>query len=327
MSVAVLKTSPLFEGLSEPELDAVAALLNRRNAKKGEVIFLEGAAGNEMFVLVSGRIGAWMKHDNGSRHHLFEIKPGDFFGEMSVIAHESRSATLTAEVDSDLLVLSGIDFYRIIFEHPVLGVKMLTAIRKVHNIWLDQISKHLGDLMRWGETARRRSVCDELTGLYNRRFLEKSAKDRFEEGIVGLRSLSLLMIDLDNVHQINEQHGRKGGDLALIAAAEVLRGTIRPGDICARLSGDEFAILLPDTDADDARTIAERICGNLTAQKITVPECPGGTESTELVVSTSIGIACAPFHAATWEALNTAADNALRNSKLLGKNRVEIAVN
>ncbi|MCL2231857.1 MAG: GGDEF domain-containing protein [Treponema sp.] len=321
----VLKASPLFEDLSELELNAVATFLEPRRARKEEVIFTEGVIGEEMFVLVSGRISASVNNAEGSRHQIFEIKPGDFFGEMSIIANESRSASLTAVVDSELLVLHGIDFYRIIFEHPMIGVKILKAIRKIQNIWLDQVSKHLSDLMRWGETARRRAVCDELTGLYNRRFLEKSAQDRFEAGVVGLRSVSLLMMDLDKIHTINERHNSKGGDLVFIATADVLRSTTRPGDICARLSGDEFAILLPDTDFDEARTIAEEIRHNLSVQKIIVPQNPDGTGQTEIVVSISIGVASAPLHADTWEDLNLAADSALHHSKLLGRNRVEAA--
>jgi len=322
----VLKASPLFEDLSELELNAVATFLEPRRVKKEEDIFIEGAVGEEMFVLVSGRISAWVNNADGSRHQMFEIKPGDFFGEMSIIANESRSASLTAVVDSELLVFHGIDFYRIIFEHPMIGVKILKAIRTIQNIWLDQVSKHLGDLMRWGETARRRAVCDELTGLYNRRFLEKSANDRFEAGFVGLRNVSLLMMDLDRIHTINERHGIKGGDRVFIATADVLRSATRPGDICARLSGDEFAIFLPDTNVEEALTIAERIRHNLITQKIKVPQNPDGTGQAEIFVSTSIGIATAPVHADTWENLNLAADTALHHSKLMGRNRVEVAV-
>ncbi|MCL2381480.1 MAG: GGDEF domain-containing protein [Treponema sp.] len=321
----VLKASPMFRDLTGHELNVVAAFLDSRAVKKGEDIFTEGACGEELFILVSGGVYAWVNRADGHQHRIFELKPGDFFGEMSIIANESRSATLTASADSQLLVFHGLDFYRIIFEHPVIGVKILKAIRKVQNVWLDQLSKHLGDLMRWGETARRRAICDELTGLYNRRFLEKSAKDRFEEGFVGLRSISLLMMDLDKIHAINERHGAKGGDLVFIATADVIRAAARPGDICARLSGDEFAILLPDTNPNEARLMAETIRYNLTVQKVLVPGKPDGTGQTEVIVSTSIGIASAPVHADTWEKLNFAADNALHRSKELGRNRVEVA--
>jgi diguanylate cyclase (GGDEF)-like protein len=135
------------------------------------------------------------------------------------------------------------------------------------------------------------------------------------------------MMDLDRIHIINERHGIKGGDLVFIATANVLRTSTRPGDICARLSGDEFAILLPDTDCSEAYIIADRICKNLVLEKITVPQNPDGTGQSEVSISTSIGIASAPAHASTWEDLNLAADIALHHSKAKGRNRVEIAAN
>ena len=322
----IIRTSPLFRDLSELELNAVAAFLEPRKINEGEVIFTEGAPGEEMYILVSGKVGAWVAQADGTKRWLFEIKPGDFFGEMSVIANQSRSATLTAGEDTELLVFPGIDFYRIIFEHPMIGVKMLKNIRQVQNGWLDETSKYLSDLMRWGETARRRAVSDDLTGIYNRRFLEDSATCRFEQGSVGPRSLSLMMMDLDRLHLINNTYGQIAGDLACISAANILRSTTRAGDICARLSGDEFAILLPDTEPDEAQVIAERICQIMVATKVVVPKDPIGTGQVEINVSASIGIASAPLHADTWEDLYTAADNALHCAKELGRNRVEVAI-
>ena len=321
----VLTMSPLLAELSGLELNAVAAFLEPRSVKKDEIIFYEGTAGQEMFILVSGRIGAWVKQSDGMRRWLFELNPGDFFGEMSVIAHESRSATLSARLDTELMVLPGIDFYRIIFDHPMIGVKMLRAIGKVQTTWLEQVSKSLGDLMRWGEKARRRAISDELTGLYNRRFLEESGKDRFAHGSVGRRNISFMMIDLDKIHEVNTKYGSRAGDLLFIAMGEVLRKVTRAGDICARLSGDEFSVLLPDTEHGEALEIAERICMTVFSRKVAVPKSPGETEQTEITVSASIGIAAAPAHADSWEGLLLAADKALRRAKELGRNRAELA--
>ena len=321
----VLKTSRIFADLSELELNAVTAFLEPRRVKSGEIIFSEGSAGEEMYIFVSGNIDAWIKQADGSQRRMFELKPGDFFGEMSIIANESRSATIIAQADSDLFALYGLDFYRIIYEHPIIGAKMLNTIRKVQNTWLDQTSKYLGDIMRWGETARRRAISDELTGLYNRRFLEESGADRFKQGVVGLRHVSLIMMDLDKIHEINEVHGIKAGDLVFITAANVLRSSTRDGDICARLSGDEFAVLLPDTAPEDARIIAEKIRKAMASSITMVPLRPDAEEKTEVAVNTSIGIASAPLHAESWDKLFKVADDALRHSKELGRNRVNVA--
>jgi diguanylate cyclase (GGDEF)-like protein len=179
--------------------------------------------------------------------------------------------------------------------------------------------------MRWGETARRRAVSDDLTGLYNRRFLEESAGDRFSRDTLGLRKLSLMMIDLDNIHEINENHGTRAGDIVFISMADVLRSVTRAGDICARLSGDEFAVLLPDAGTEEAALIAEKAREGFASQKIAVPIKPDSTEETEISVCTSIGIATAPVHATNWGNLFLAADGALRQAKTLGRNRVVVA--
>jgi diguanylate cyclase (GGDEF)-like protein len=320
----VLINSPLFSGMSALEFNAIAAFLERLRVRKGDTVFREGDVGKDMFILLSGKLSAYVSQSDGTQRWMFEIKPGDFFGEMSVIASEPRSATLTAREDTDIMVLEGIDFYRIIFEHPMIGIKMLSAISQIQNGWLNQSSKHLSDLTRWGETARRRAITDELTGLYNRRFLEESIRDRFDHGAVGLRTISLLMLDLDRIHEINSRHGSPAGDQVFVVVSEVLRSCTRIGDVCARLSGDEFAVLLPDTDKEDAFHIAERIRETVANRRILVPQSPDIVSKVEISVRTSIGIALAPVHANTYDGLMLAADGALRKAKELGRNRVEM---
>ena len=321
----VLLSSSLFAGMSDLEFNAVSAFLERLKVKKGEYVFQEGDEGDHMFILLSGKLSAFVLQPDGTQRRMFDIQIGDFFGEMSVITNEPRSATLTAMEDTEIVSLPGIDFYRIIFEHPMIGVKMLKAISRVQNSWLDETSYHLSDLIRWGETAQRRAFADDLTSLYNRRFLDDSIKGRFEKGSVGIRTMSLLMLDLDKIHGINERHGTPAGDQVFKVVADILRSCTRPGDICARFAGDEFAVFLPDTDLDDARTIAERIRSTVEIQKISVPRNPDVVEKVEIGVRTSIGVAVAPLHAKSRETLVLIADNALKRAKEKGRNRVEVA--
>jgi diguanylate cyclase (GGDEF)-like protein len=321
----VLKNSPLFAEMSELEFNAITAFMERRKIDEGETVFNEGDHGEDMFVLLSGALSAHKRQSDGTLRRMFDITPGQFFGEMSIIANEPRSATISAIENSNLMVLQGIDFYRIFFDHPMVGIKMLTSIGGVQNGWLNQTSRHLKDLVTWGETARRRAITDELTGLYNRSFLEESIKDRFKLGFVGARKLSLIMMDLDKVHEINERYGTAGGDRVIIAVAEILKKIVRPGDIAARLAGDEFAMFLPDTDADDAQRIAEHIRQNVMNTPVAVPKAPGSEETVELDIKTSLGIAVAPTHADNERDLVFSADRALHRAKTGGRNRVEVS--
>ena len=319
---ATIASSSLFSGLGEEEFSVIAGVLKPLRVKKDDIVFREGDAGEEMFILSSGSLSASGLQPDGTQRWLFDIKPGDFFGEMSIIAHEPRSATISASEDSVVMMFRETDFYSVISEHPVIGFKILRAISVVQNQWLDQSSKSYSDLMRWGEAARRRAITDEMTGLYNRRFLEESIKERFSNRSMNLRIMSLLMMDLDRIHAVNERYGSKAGDLVITAAADIIRLCVRSGDIAARLSGDEFAVLLPDTDKNNAVMIAEQIRKTISGRQIEVPLSAG--ENIFVDIRTSIGIAITPVHAKTAEELINASDTALRKAKELGRNRVEV---
>jgi len=313
----------LFSGLNEAEFALVTELLKIVRLNNGESVFNEGDTGKEMYIVFSGALSAYGTQSDGTQRKLFDVKQGDFFGEMSIISHEPRSATITATEDSILIMLKGDDFYRIISDYPLTGYKILRAISVVQNRWLDQSSKSYSDLLRWGENARRRAITDEMTGLYNRSFLEESLNERFNNHSVKLRVMSLLMMDLDRIHSVNDQYGVKAGDTVIITAADIIRSCLRPGDIPARLAGDEFAVLLPDTEIDDAVIVAERIRGIIEKQEIEVPAKHETSETVIIKTRTSIGIAAAPAHAGTTEDLMLKSDTALRKAKNLGRNRIE----
>ena len=322
-TLSILSKLSLFSGLNEDELKIVAKTLKTIQLKKDESIFHEGDEGEDMFIHISGDLSAF-KQTDGIQRMLFKVKIGDFFGEMSIITHEPRYVTITATEDSTTVKLKGNDFYNIIKDYPIIGYKILFEICAVQNRWLNQLSKAVNDLIRWGETARRRAITDEMTGLYNRRFIEEAIKERLSIQSNSARITSLLMMDLDKIHGINDSHGTKAGDMVIIAAAEEIRSCLRPGDIPARLSGDEFAVLLPDTDKGYAAKIAEKIRKCIEERKVNAPAYPDAKETVPLGTRTSIGIATAPEHGSTKEALENAADDALRKAKALGRNRVEI---
>jgi diguanylate cyclase (GGDEF)-like protein len=325
LNESVLINSSLFSSLSKLEFDAAAPFFERRHTVQGDKVFSEGDSGNAMFILLSGELNAYVTQSGEIQRWMFAVAPGDFFGEMSIIAKEPRSATIIAKVDSELAFIQDTNFYRFIFRYPMIGVKLLKTIGDVQNTWLEQTSQHLGDLMRWGETARRRAITDDLTGLYNRRFLEGLIKNRFEQGVIQTRNIALLMMDLDKVHAINETYGIQAGDRVIIAVAEILSNHLRTGDIAARFSGDEFAILLQDASDQEAREVAERIRLAVFSLKIPVPPNTGSTEEAVISVQISIGVAVAPIHAGDAESLMNKADNALLMAKKLGRNQVEIA--
>jgi diguanylate cyclase (GGDEF)-like protein len=315
----------LFSELNEEEFKIVASVFEPLFVKQGDLIFREGDAGKDMFILYSGAVNAFGTQSDGNQRLLFALKQrGQLFGEMSMVANEPRSMTISAAENSVVLLFRITDFYRILAQNPIIGFKILKAIIAVENQKLDQSSESYNDLIRWGETARRRAITDEMTGLYNRRFLEDSIKERFSNQSMNFRSISLLMIDLDKLHSVNALYGPQTGDLVITAAADAIRSCLRPIDIPTRLAGDEFAVLLPDTSRKSAVKIAARIRENIAKMQVKVPASHEANENVTISTHASIGIAIAPDHAGTTQEFVNAADSALKKAKDLGRNRAEV---
>lgn len=314
-----LAQSRLFSSMSREELALVEGFLETRRLTKGQVLFREGEVGSELYLVRTGSMSSWVAQDDGSRRELYAFHPGDHFGEMAVIETAPRSATCYALEDTELLVLAAIDFYRLVWEHPVPGVRILNDLIGVMSHWLDEASGFLGDMVRWGEAARKRSVTDDLSGLFNRRFLDEALRLRFSRGSPETRASSLLMLDIDRFRDINSSFGPEAGD-AVIANAGTAFGRIvaEPG-IAARLSGDEFAVFLPGMAKEEALVVAERL--RLAAESLYLEFRSGpGKEPRRVSISVSIGVAAGSERA---DSLVKEADRALYLAKEGGRNRVE----
>jgi len=109
------------------------------------------------------------------------------------------------------------------------------------------------------DEVRRISVTDELTGLYNRRFLRKRLEEEFSRARRDKSPLSVVLLDLDHFKVINDVHGHSVGDEVLCALGEVLQDGLRQGDVVGRWGGEEFMVILPNSDVAGARITAERL--------------------------------------------------------------------
>ncbi|HQO65134.1 MAG TPA: GGDEF domain-containing protein [Spirochaetales bacterium] len=319
--VAAIADTPLFAGMSGLELNAVSAFLEPRRYAAGAVIFRRGEPGTEMFIVRAGRVASLALDRDGNERQLYEFGPGRFFGEMAIIENEPRSATCVALETTELLVLEGIDFYRLVWEHPMIGSRMLVSMAKVMAGWLDEASGFLTDLVRWGETARKRAVTDELSGLFNRRFIEEASRSRFARNSSEPPLCSALMLDLDRFHALNERFGTMAGDSIISTAGAAYSRLIRDGDVAARLSGDEFAFFMPDAGPEEALAAAERIRSETESLYLEFRSGPGATPQ-RVSLSASIGVASSPFDATDSAGLFAAADKALFSAKEAGRNRV-----
>jgi diguanylate cyclase (GGDEF)-like protein len=171
------------------------------------------------------------------------------------------------------------------------------------------------DLVRNAEQLERLATIDSMTGLYNRRhFLEQADAEwsRFQRY---QRPLSMLMVDIDHFKQVNDRYGHAVGDEVIIAVAQACAGGKRQSDIVGRLGGEEFAVLLPETDPAQAAIVAERLRNTIAAQVMMA-------HKVHFKVTVSIGIAAASLGMSGIDVLMRAADQALYQAKDQGRNCV-----
>jgi diguanylate cyclase (GGDEF)-like protein len=164
--------------------------------------------------------------------------------------------------------------------------------------------------------AELRASTDALTGLANRRGLNDALRRMIAQAARGRTSLAAIALDLDHFKQINDRHGHDRGDEVLAAAAAALRTSLRVSDFLSRSGGEEFVVLLPDTDLDGAFVVAENLRAALEAMAV-----PGLDQR----VTGSFGVAVYPEDAASAEDLLRRADRALYLAKRNGRNRAEAA--
>jgi len=157
---------------------------------------------------------------------------------------------------------------------------------------------------------------DPLTRLYNRRYLYDRLDAEIERSTRHDRNLSLIIIDLDHFKNINDQHGHIAGDQVLVRVARILEDMVRSEDICARWGGEEFIVLMPETDLSGAHNLAERLRYALSASPIVLD----GSETT-VQVTASVGIATLKPGVDMNEFLDTA-DQYLYQAKNAGRNTI-----
>lgn len=164
----------------------------------------------------------------------------------------------------------------------------------------------------------RLAITDELTSLYNRRQFFVLSEHALSHARHTGHLISVIMLDMDHFKQINDTHGHACGDYVLQAMAERFKGGLRETDILGRYGGEEFVVLLPDTDVAAAYTIAERL-------RADVEQTPIQADELLLRVTISIGIASAAGGMLTLTELLARADYALYEAKRGGRNRVVVA--
>lgn len=162
---------------------------------------------------------------------------------------------------------------------------------------------------------------DPLTGLPNRRRVRETLPGELERIRRHGGHCTIVMLDVDHFKSYNDRFGHQAGDAALRQLAGLFRDNLRVSDLAIRYGGEEFGLIMPDTDAADAYLVVDRLRDMIASHRFGEPDASGDGNS----LTVSAGLATCPADGADYETLLGKADNALYSAKRLGRNRVELA--
>lgn len=172
-------------------------------------------------------------------------------------------------------------------------------------------------LVQYQQHLEYQTQVDSLTGLFNRRAFEKKIQEEFDRSLRYHNPFSLLILDVDNFKTINDTYGHHGGDAVLVKISETLRDKTRKSDFPSRYGGEEFVLILPETDQDNAVQVAGKIHEAIRTHAF-------GTSSQPFSLTVSIGVSStsSQFYS-DWRQMLKDADQALYVAKNSGKDRIE----
>jgi diguanylate cyclase (GGDEF)-like protein len=265
-----------------------------------------------------------LREDSSLKQTLIDAKPRSCMAVLFARPHreEPEHEPLThcevcgkagGRTTCEPLLVGGEVIGSVLVEHPEpLGEQDTAALRES----VSQAAPVLANLRNLA-LAEFRASTDGLTGLPNKRAIQDTIKRMTAQSSRTVSPLSAIAFDLDHFKQINDSYGHGRGDDVLATVGAVLSESVRTNDFVGRNGGEEFIILLPDTDTHHATVVAEKIRGAVAA--ITVP-------GVERDITASLGIATIPDHAGDGDQLVRSADRALYVAKTNGRNRAEIAI-
>ncbi len=313
----ILRNLPIFKSFSSDEILKIEKYFSYRKFKKDEIIAAPADGMKELMIVADGKVVNTLNLPGDINKKRDEYESGSFFGEMSLFGHKVSFDTFYAAEESTLAAISGKKMQELIENESQIAMKFIFQLLSMTINRLRNSSKFLADVVQWGENASRRVITDELTGLYNRAFLDDALENFFYISKSNNKPLSFLMLDLDNFRNINEKYGHETGNKILFEVVNLIKNIISRHGIIARYGGDEYSVLLPETDLKKALIIAEQMRSSVESHDFSK-----FLDGKNTGFTISIGISSFPDTATEFEAFKEKADASLYKAKKTGRNRV-----
>jgi diguanylate cyclase (GGDEF)-like protein len=252
VSVEVLRELQAFRGTGDAILDALVPRARLQELAAGERLLKQGEPNRRVYVVVSGRLRVEL---GGGSPPLATINRGETVGEMSLLAGSAATATVAAEEPARLLVLDEETFWWLAESSHEFSVGLLVRLAKRLRSNNETVQENIS-LRRQFEQA---ALSDPLTGFRNRRWFDQTMPRIVQRHLRAAEPLCIAMMDIDHFKRVNDGFGHAAGDAVLMHVGRLVRGSLRPSDFAARIGGEEFALILPQTLLPGAVSAVERL--------------------------------------------------------------------
>ena len=250
VSVAVLRELQALQGTGDQILDALVPRARLRQLQAGERLLRRGEPNLRVYIVISGRLRVELDDSP-----LAYIEEGETVGELSLLAGSDATATVAAEKPAQLLVLDEETFWWLAESSHEFSVGLLVRLAKRLRSNNDAMQENIA-LRRQFEQA---ALSDPLTGFRNRRWLDQTLPRIVQRHLHASEPLCVAMMDIDHFKQVNDAYGHAAGDAVLMQVGRLVRANLRPVDFAARIGGEEFALILPQTSLPGAISAVERL--------------------------------------------------------------------
>ncbi len=290
-----------------PDICSVLAL------SQGDVLMSLGQSNDRLYLILDGQLG--IQTSDTEHHHHITLQAGECVGELSLIDGQAVSAMVSAVSETLLLEIEQKSLWQLIETCHSIARNLLHILSGR----LRDNNKAVNEALEQRSYFEKAAYLDSLTGVNNRRWLDKAFPRELSRCRQNKEQLSLAFLDIDHFKQFNDCYGHLAGDIALRAVAQALANSLRPTDLLARYGGEEFAIVFPCSGGVDTLLVAERVRRAVSALKLV------NYDGSDLpCVSLSVGLTTLR-ETDNLEMLIARADKALYEAKEAGRDQVVVA--
>jgi diguanylate cyclase (GGDEF)-like protein len=301
----------LFRNL---DFSSVEYMLERsvlRELNSGDKLLQPELPNEHLYLILEGELRVHLTAQQTEEHAT--LRAGECTGEISLVDGKNPSALVVAAKPTRVLAVPHDTIWSLVDQSHDVARNLLAIIAgRMRNDNSALISSH-----NQRAQYEHQATVDALTGVHNRRWMNDAFPRVLHRCALNKQHSAVMMLDIDHFKLVNDSYGHLVGDAALKSLADIMQHNLRPHDLLVRYGGEEFAILLPDTALEEARSIAERLRKMVAANEVV-------SHGVAFKITVSSGIASID-DVGELESSFAQADEALYRAKEGGRNRVEIA--